>query len=101
MSCYQFCLHYLGFLKSRDKSYHKFFQVMTKTQMFARFIEERSFVAEKDSGLAVFDECIKKVASLYYCCHYSIAVCLINSSRLLCVFSALQNVYLNLFADGR
>lgn len=53
-----------GFLRSRDKSYQQFFQIMTKTQMFARFIEERSFVSEKESGLAVFDECIKQVCTL-------------------------------------
>nr|CAD7392907.1 unnamed protein product [Timema cristinae] len=37
-------------------------QVM-KTQMFIRFIEERSFVSDMDAGLAFFDECTEKVDS--------------------------------------
>jgi DENN domain-containing protein 4 len=32
-----------------------------KMQAFSRFIEERSFVSDKDSGLAFFDECMEKV----------------------------------------
>lgn len=42
---------------------------MTKTQMFSRFIEECSFVSDKDASLAFFDECVDKVrftANLYY-----------------------------------
>lgn len=31
------------------------------TQMFFRFIEERSFVSDKDAGLTFFDECTEKV----------------------------------------
>ncbi|XP_014255544.1 DENN domain-containing protein 4C isoform X2 [Cimex lectularius] len=50
-----------GFLKSRDKWSHKFFNYVTKTQMFIRFIEERSFVSDMDAGLAFFDECTDKV----------------------------------------
>jgi len=50
-----------GFLKSRDRSYHKFYVHMMKTQSFSRFIEERSFVSDKDTGLTFFDECIEKV----------------------------------------
>lgn len=34
---------------------------MTKTQMFSRFIEECSFVSDKDASLAFFDECVDKV----------------------------------------
>lgn len=34
---------------------------MMKTQMFTRFIEERSFVSDKDASLAFFDECTEKV----------------------------------------
>lgn len=49
------------FLKSRDKSHHKFFHYLINTQMFIRFIEERSFVADGDQDLAFFDECIEKV----------------------------------------
>lgn len=34
---------------------------MTKTQMFIRFIEECSFVSDKDASLAFFDDCVDKV----------------------------------------
>lgn len=50
-----------GFLKTRDRAYHKFYHHVTATQMFIRFIEERSFVSDMDAGLAFFDECIEKV----------------------------------------
>ncbi|XP_024116990.1 C-myc promoter-binding protein [Oryzias melastigma] len=52
-----------GFLKSRDRSHQKFYSLMTKTQMFIRFIEECSFVSDKDASLAFFDECVDKVDS--------------------------------------
>lgn len=52
------------FLRSRDKSHHKFFQHMMRTQMFIRFIEERSFVSDGDQGLAFFDECAERVGTL-------------------------------------
>ncbi|XP_059175124.1 C-myc promoter-binding protein-like isoform X1 [Physella acuta] len=50
-----------GFLKSRDKANTKFFSQLMHTQMFFRFIEERSFVSDKDASLAFFDECAEKV----------------------------------------
>ncbi|XP_028922306.1 C-myc promoter-binding protein isoform X1 [Ornithorhynchus anatinus] len=50
-----------GFLKSRDRSQQKFYTLMTKTQMFIRFIEECSFVSDKDASLAFFDDCVDKV----------------------------------------
>ncbi|XP_041651387.1 C-myc promoter-binding protein isoform X3 [Cheilinus undulatus] len=50
-----------GFLKSRDRSNHRFYSLMTKTQMFSRFIEECSFVSDKDASLAFFDECVDKL----------------------------------------
>lgn len=50
-----------GFLRSRDKTYVKFYSLLMKTQMFIRFIEERSFVSDMDSSLAFFDECSDKV----------------------------------------
>lgn len=50
-----------GFLKSRDKNYHRFYLMMMHTQMFTRFIEERSFVSDKDISLAFFDECAERV----------------------------------------
>ncbi|TRY87122.1 hypothetical protein DNTS_008183 [Danionella cerebrum] len=52
-----------GFLKSRDRSHQKFYTLMTKTQMFIRFIEECSFVSDKDASLAFFDDCVDKVDS--------------------------------------
>ncbi|XP_063304832.1 C-myc promoter-binding protein isoform X3 [Pelobates fuscus] len=52
-----------GFLKSRDRSHHKFYNMMTKTQMFIRFIEECSFVSDKDASLAFFDDCVEKLFS--------------------------------------
>ncbi|XP_017852786.1 DENN domain-containing protein Crag isoform X4 [Drosophila busckii] len=51
-----------AFLRSRDKSHHKFFELMMKTQMFIRFIEERSFVSDGDHGLSFFDEVAEKVS---------------------------------------
>lgn len=53
-----------GFLKSRDRSHQKFYSLMTKTQMFIRFIEECSFVSDKDASLAFFDDCVDKVSVL-------------------------------------
>ncbi|XP_076443222.1 C-myc promoter-binding protein-like isoform X3 [Babylonia areolata] len=50
-----------GFLKSRDKTNTKFYTQMMKTQMFFRFIEERSFVSDKDASLAFFDECTESI----------------------------------------
>ncbi|NXP80471.1 DEN4C protein, partial [Ramphastos sulfuratus] len=53
--------HQAGFLKSRDRAYTKFYTHLTKTQIFSRFIEECSFVSDKDTGLAFFDDCIEKL----------------------------------------
>uniref|UniRef100_A0A8C3WNW4 DENN domain containing 4C n=1 Tax=Catagonus wagneri TaxID=51154 RepID=A0A8C3WNW4_9CETA len=50
-----------GFLKSRDRAYTKFYSLLSKTQIFIRFIEECSFVSDKDTGLAFFDDCIEKL----------------------------------------
>ncbi|KAG7473361.1 hypothetical protein MATL_G00095030 [Megalops atlanticus] len=52
-----------GFLRSRDRSHQKFYTLMTKTQMFIRFIEECSFVSDKDASLAFFDDCVDKLYS--------------------------------------
>ncbi|KAI1889555.1 hypothetical protein AGOR_G00164080 [Albula goreensis] len=52
-----------GFLRSRDRSQQKFYSLMTKTQMFIRFIEECSFVSDKDASLAFFDDCVEKLYS--------------------------------------
>ncbi|XP_074851074.1 DENN domain-containing protein 4C [Carettochelys insculpta] len=50
-----------GFLKSRDRAYTKFYMLLIKTQIFSRFIEECSFVSDKDTSLAFFDDCIEKL----------------------------------------
>ncbi|XP_075681907.1 DENN domain-containing protein 4C isoform X2 [Rhinoderma darwinii] len=50
-----------GFLRSRDRAYMKFYTPLTKTQIFIRFIEECSFVSDKDTSLAFFDDCIEKL----------------------------------------
>ncbi|XP_073398823.1 DENN domain-containing protein 4C isoform X1 [Dendrobates tinctorius] len=50
-----------GFLRSRDRAYMKFYTQLMKTQIFIRFIEECSFVSDKDTSLAFFDECIEKL----------------------------------------
>uniref|UniRef100_A0A8B9MS77 DENN domain containing 4A n=1 Tax=Accipiter nisus TaxID=211598 RepID=A0A8B9MS77_9AVES len=55
-----------SFLKSRDRSHQKFYTLMTKTQMFIRFIEECSFVSDKDASLAFFDDCVDKVSMSSY-----------------------------------
>lgn len=52
-----------GFLKSRDRAHQKFYSQLTKTQIFIRFIEECTFVSDKDTGLAFFDDCVEKVTS--------------------------------------
>ncbi|CAL1604637.1 unnamed protein product [Knipowitschia caucasica] len=57
-----FDLH--GFLRSRDRAHQKFYTLLTRTQMFSRFIEECSFVSDKDAGLAFFDDCVEKVDSV-------------------------------------
>ncbi|XP_016364015.1 DENN domain-containing protein 4C isoform X1 [Sinocyclocheilus rhinocerous] len=52
-----------GFLKSRDRAHQKFYSQLTKTQIFIRFIEECTFVSDKDTSLAFFDDCIGKLFS--------------------------------------
>ena len=47
------------FLGSRDKNYQKFYELLMATQMFTKFIEERSFVSETNTALAFFDECME------------------------------------------
>lgn len=52
-----------AFLRSRDKAHHKFYNMLMTTQMFIRFIEERSIVSDGYQGLAFFDECSDKVSA--------------------------------------
>ncbi|XP_069507458.1 DENN domain-containing protein 4B isoform X2 [Ambystoma mexicanum] len=55
-------LFYLqGFIKSRDRAFQKFYTLLTKTQMFSQFIEECSFVSNKQTSLEFFDNCVDKV----------------------------------------
>ena len=48
-----------SFLNSRDKNYAKFYHLLMQTQMFTKFIEERSFVSDTNTALAFFDECME------------------------------------------
>ncbi|TKS73503.1 DENN domain-containing protein 4C [Collichthys lucidus] len=70
-----------GFLKSRDRSNQRFYSLMTKTQMFSRFIEECSFVSDKDASLAFFDECVDKSSCTSgHCGYYREVEALIHSA---------------------
>lgn len=61
ISFFNFCLTYFIYLLQMNQ---KFFSLLMKTQMFIRFIEERSFVCDGDQGLAFFDECTERVSGL-------------------------------------
>nr|XP_034954071.1 DENN domain-containing protein 4B isoform X3 [Zootoca vivipara] len=50
-----------GFLKSRDRAYHKFYGQLLRTQLFTQFIEECSFVNDRHTSLEFFDSCVEKV----------------------------------------
>ncbi|KAM4568000.1 DENN domain-containing protein 4B [Fundulus diaphanus] len=50
-----------GFLKSRERTQQKFYVQLTRTQMFTQFIEECSFVSDRQACLEFFDECVQKV----------------------------------------
>ena len=52
-----------GFLKSRDKTATEFYRILSGTQYFIRFIEERSFGSDKVAYNAFFDDCIRKCLS--------------------------------------
>ena len=49
-----------NFLRNKDSNFHKFYDVMMKTQMFTKFIEECSFVSDINTSLAFFDECVER-----------------------------------------
>lgn len=49
------------FTASRDRNFLSFYRTLMKTQMFAHFIEERSFTMDKDSCLAFFDHCLDQI----------------------------------------
>lgn len=50
-----------GFVKSRDRNSQDFYQRFTSTQSFIRFIEERSFVSDKNVYDVFFDDCVRKI----------------------------------------
>ncbi|XP_056672375.1 DENN domain-containing protein 4B isoform X7 [Monodelphis domestica] len=50
-----------GFLKSRERSSHKFYAQLLHTQMFSQFIEECSFGSSRHAALEFFDSCVDKV----------------------------------------
>lgn len=52
-------------MRHQDSSKQTFYSLLTKTQMFMRFIEERSFVSDRDASLAFFDECVEKVCQIH------------------------------------
>lgn len=54
----------VGFHCSRDKSSHDFYKSFMETQIFTRFVEERSFHADQDPFLVFFDQCMDKVEQL-------------------------------------
>ncbi|XP_047139926.1 C-myc promoter-binding protein isoform X1 [Hydra vulgaris] len=49
-----------GFMKSRPRGTEKFFQLLTRTQLFNHFVEIRSLSSSNDAVLMFFDECIDK-----------------------------------------
>lgn len=51
-----------AFLQSRDKNSQDFYKRFSETQCFIRFIEERSFVSDKNAYNVFFDDCISKLA---------------------------------------
>ncbi|CDW53044.1 dDENN and uDENN and DENN domain containing protei n [Trichuris trichiura] len=52
-----------GFLRSRDKGSQDFYRLLINTQLFIRFIEERSFLTDRDTNayLAFFDDCVQRM----------------------------------------
>ncbi|CAJ0955177.1 unnamed protein product [Ranitomeya imitator] len=54
-----------GFRKSRDRAHQKFSAQMVKTQMFMQFIEDCSFVSDRQASLEFFDNCVEKMEDLH------------------------------------
>ncbi|XP_047560106.1 DENN domain-containing protein 4B isoform X2 [Lutra lutra] len=50
-----------GFLRSRERSSHKLYCQLLRTQMFSQFIEECSFGSARHAALEFFDSCVDKV----------------------------------------
>ncbi|XP_054033539.1 LOW QUALITY PROTEIN: DENN domain-containing protein 4B [Dryobates pubescens] len=52
-----------GFLKSRERAYHRFYGQLLRTQLFTQFIEDCSFASDRDPCLEFFDTCVDKVSA--------------------------------------
>ncbi|XP_064032237.1 DENN domain-containing protein 4B isoform X2 [Pogoniulus pusillus] len=52
-----------GFLKSRERAYHRFYGQLLRTQLFTQFIEDCSFASDRDPCLEFFDTCVDKVGA--------------------------------------
>ncbi|KAM4644501.1 LOW QUALITY PROTEIN: DENN domain-containing protein 4B [Amazona ochrocephala] len=50
-----------GFLRSRERGSQRFYSQLLRTQLFAQFIEDRSFGADRQPCLEFFDSCVDKV----------------------------------------
>ncbi|XP_053907115.1 DENN domain-containing protein 4B [Cuculus canorus] len=50
-----------GFLKSRERAYHRFYGQLLRTQLFTQFIEDCSFASDREPCLEFFDTCVDKV----------------------------------------
>jgi len=55
----------LGFVRSRPRGTERFFQLLTRTQLFSHFIESRSLSSGNDAVLAFFDECTDRVRDIF------------------------------------
>jgi len=59
----------VGFLRSIDRSYKRFYSLLIGTQAFSHFIQERSFgcdrlgtlTSRRSGDLAFFDECVQQI----------------------------------------
>ncbi|KAM9515200.1 DENN domain-containing protein 4B [Guaruba guarouba] len=50
-----------GFLRSRERGCQRFYSQLLRTQLFAQFIEDCSFGADRQPCLEFFDSCVDKV----------------------------------------
>jgi len=59
----------IGYLRSVDRSYKRFYRLLINTQEFSHFIQERSFgcdrrgtlTSRRSGDLAFFDECVHQI----------------------------------------
>jgi hypothetical protein len=59
-----------AFIKSRDKNSQDFYRRFCATQCFIRFIEERSFVSDKNLYNVFFDDCVRKIEEAAFTGNY-------------------------------